>query len=214
MMKDAFEISNEIKLRFEANKTEENLCMYVMAELLTPIEDKYHAMDLIRDNIAIVTDNRLLYLGAEISAGWNPGDQFFLNILDQKLPTATEEEKAIIYYLNAIEISPYSALRDPVCMEQYRSCLQKSVACSSNMYFAYNRSDLAAISPKREAVKLLQEGKETVRCILSEADYKSDSHNELDIQNYIDEFILGISIPEIIYEMHFGPEAFADIMSK
>ena len=26
--------------------------------------------------------------------------------------------------------------------------------------------------------------------------------------------IITISIPEIIYEMHFGPKAFADIMSK
>ena len=61
MMKDAFEISNEMKLRFEANKTEENLCMYVMAELLTPIEDKYHAMDLIRENISIVNNHYSYY---------------------------------------------------------------------------------------------------------------------------------------------------------
>lgn len=38
-MENAFEISDEMKRRFEAEKTEDNLRVYVMAELLSPIED-------------------------------------------------------------------------------------------------------------------------------------------------------------------------------
>lgn len=214
-MKDVFEISEEMKRRFETDRTEENLRKFVMAELLAPICDYYHAMDLIKENILMVTDNRLLYLGADLCFGWNPNDKFFMDILNQKIVSATDEEKAIIYYLNALGIGTCKAFRDSDCMKRYRSYLQKSVDYSSKMGFALNRVYLAEISPKRKAMLLLREGKTNVRYILTDADIEKLPYEYyLDIQNYIDSYITGICMSEFSYERRFGPEALRKIISK
>lgn len=185
---DIYKLNMDMQEAFLRERTEPNLERYVMSELLSPIEDYAHVMQLVKENEAIIQNLHLYYVAAELASNWKPDDTYFLNKLNGLLPEVPENDKAIIYYLNAL-YAQHASGRDS---REYREYLQKSVDCSSNMKFVNNKYDLACISHGRHAEKLLSEAFKDIETIETQESlqYKPNEY-WLDIHRWIKEFILG-----------------------
>ena len=191
-MINAETLNEKMLLEYEANPNERNFTLYVMSELLTPIEDFYHVMDLIEGMINKISDDRLLYIASYLSTDWRIGrENIFLKTLNSKLNSSSDSEKAIIYYLNAYDIDgPGVQTRD---LKKYKYFLEQSIKHSANMRFANNRLDLARIVDDDTSQNLLKEARNNVQPHMSIEELRQMPDSFwLDIQNWIDEHILGL----------------------
>lgn len=185
---EVYKLNKKMEETFLRERTEPNLERYVMSELLSPIEDYEHAMQLVKENETIIQNLHLYYAAAELASNRKPDDTYFLNKLNGLFPEVPENDKAIIYYLNALYVRHASG-RDS---RGYREYLQKSVECSSNMKFVNNKYDLACISSGRQAEKLLSEAFKDIEKIETQESLQNKPNEYwLDIHRWIKEFILG-----------------------
>jgi len=187
-------LNRKMQLRYEQDPTEDNFTAYIMSELLSPIEDYYHVMNLIEDRMNEIKDDRLLYLASYLNTDWGIGKaNVFLAKLNEKVESASDNEKAIIYYLNAYDMNkPGGGSFD---REKYKLYLQQSIKHAKEMSFSSNRRDLAKIVGENESKNLLKEAKDNVKYVLSMEELRQLSDEYwLDIQRWVDEYILGILI--------------------
>lgn len=188
---DIYEVNRALREQFLQSKSEKVLIPYIMSEVLYPIEDYPNVVKLLKENFDIITDVRLLYMGSHLLSWWKFEDNFFLDILFRKLPTMTPFEQAIVYYLKADDLNTLK--KTDYEFKQYKEYLRKSVALSKGCRFASNRYFLAENESVFQAKILLQEAWEMV-----EKTHPTEERGEvplsyrLDIQNWINEFILGL----------------------
>ena len=193
-----YDILNEkMRLQYEASPTEDNFKLYVMSELLPMIENYIRVQELIYEKIETVTDKKLLIIAAFLNIYW-PADMenVFLEKLNQSLESAEDSEKAIIYYLNAYKMETDNLTCKNLDLQRYIDFLEKSVDCSKNMRFASNRIDLAEVSRGLKAKKLFLQGVADIHFRTREEFEKLPDSYYLDMQNWIDEEILGIIVSD------------------
>lgn len=187
-----YELNKRMQSIFSMERTEYNLERYVMSELLSPIEDFYSVIDLVKTNNDIIQKFNLYYVAAYLAADWKIEDTYFLSKLNKEIAGASENDKAIIYYLNAKYISRKGSSKE------YKSYLQKSVDCSKNMKFVNNKYDLACISCGKNIKKLMNEAFGDIEVIDTQVCLKNKpTEYWLDIHRWIREFILGTEITDV-----------------
>lgn len=185
----------ETKLKEKYLNSADDLIRYVLFEMQSPIEDYFLAIDLLAENYPRSRDIRIAILGAYLSSTWlNFKENKFLRLLKPHLANASNQNKAIIYYLYAYDIyMKYDNKYPPEYSEQLRTSIMYAKR------FVYNYVRLAEITNKQEASSLLTQAIANVETVRNETQLKDISPDLfLKYDFFIDEFILGVDIS--IYE--------------
>lgn len=197
---DRVMLNKQMQKEFNEHKNYDTLERYVMSELLSPIEDYLNAIDLIRKHSNLVKGLNLYYIAAYLCAEWRLESNDFLKSLNRIIDSVEDADKAIIYYINAYQIS-CSEENWREC-ESYRVNLIKSIEYSKYSNFVNNRYDLACISKAKEAQFYLEEAIANVKEVATEESLIDKTIDFwLSSQRFIDEFILGTDISYAVY-MH------------
>ncbi len=190
--------NRQLKRIFQEKPSLENFEKYVMSELLSPIEDYPNYIRLIRENYCRFISVPLLIIGAELIQGWTDDDNEMLVILNNMYSFLPQKEKAIICYLNATELI-MRGHRYPGDAEEQKKEIKKNLLKSIeyDVPFANNRIQLAKISDSNTARKLYREAADNIQeTFTSCSAQKTPIEKFIDPDNYIREFILGITISE------------------
>ena len=192
VLKEDYEQENKIEV--------EKFLEYVMSEIKYPVEDYYFAIELLKKNYSRYEDVRMAILGAYLSSTWYRADENeFLSYLEKHLSTANNQDKAIIYYLQAYDIYMRYDKEYPL---EYEALLRKSISFSNR--FVYNYVRLSEIEKGKRAKELLRCARNNVEHIWAEADLlKVTNDNAYKYEEFIDEFVLGVDISKSQYEILF-----------
>lgn len=193
------ELLNE-KLQKEFNEDKNCLTLerYVMSELLSPIEDYFNAIDLIRGNSKLIEGLNLYYIAAYLSAELLLESNEFLERLNNIINMVNNKDKAIIYYLNAYSMSCTMNCLDK--NKNYRCNLLKSIEFSKNNNFVNNRFDFAKILEGKEANNYLKDAFLNVEIVETKETLNSKTINYwLSSQRFVNEFILGTHLSQETY---------------
>ena len=192
-------LNNQLRTEFNERKDYLSLEKYVMSELLSPVEDYYNAVDIIYKNIDLLEDLSLLYIASYLNSEYSMGYGDLLTKLNSRLEKVDNKNKSIIYYINAYDIicKDKEWKRNKECI----SYLEKSVQLANGFKFVNNRFYLAQCVDKSIAKQLAVESLENVNDKYTVETLKNIPQEYwLSSQSFIDEFILGISITDIIYK--------------
>lgn len=206
-------MENEIIIRnkslrdaFNQSGTEDALIRYMMSEIMSPIEDYDSVIELAQTNKNIISDLRIYFLAAYLSSEWTPGDNYFLHALNDMFAHSDDRVKAIICYLNAHHLLFQSPSERYV--KERRAYLYESVAYSKNDAFSNNRYELALMEEGPRKNDLMLEALHNVSEVITAEQLTAKAMDYwLDIQRWINEFILGTSISEEVFAMRFGQYA-------
>lgn len=187
----------EKKLKENSQNSTEELIQYILFEMQSPIEDYFLAIDLLTENYFRCRDMRLAILGAYLSSTWlNFKENSFLELLDEHLAEADNQNKAIICYLHAYDMYIKCDGKYP---REYSSYLQKSISYSKR--FVYNYVRLSEVADRREARALLDQAISNVETVWNEEQLKKTPIAIfLEYDNFVDEFILGVDISIFEYK--------------
>lgn len=187
----------EKKLKENSRNSTEELIQYILFEMQSPIEDYFLAIDLLTENYFNSRDIRLAILGAYLSSTWlNFKENSFLELLDEHLAEADNQNKAIICYLHAYDMYIKCGGKYP---REYSGYLQKSISYSKR--FVYNYVRLSEITDRREARALLDQAISNVETVWNEEQLKKAPIDiSLEYDNFVDEFILGVDISIFEYK--------------
>jgi hypothetical protein len=169
-----------------------------MSELLNPIQDYVNANQIIRDNIDLLENLDLLYIATYLSSEYLFEENEFLKLLEQKIEIVSNKDKAIIYFLKANNIicTDKKWQKNDKCKEY----LQKSVELSKGFEFANNRFYLAQCLDNNASIL----AHETLNNIINIENFETLQQKNkeywLSSTRFIDEFILGTSINNVVYE--------------
>lgn len=202
-MIDVEMLNTKLQKEFNENKNYFTLERYVMSELLSPIEDYFNAIDIIKRNSNLNEGLNLYYIAAYLCAEWVYESNDFLEKLNSMIDMVEDKDKAIIYYLNAYYIC--CTTKDWKTNEKYKYSLLKSIEYSKDVNFVNNRFDLANILKGKEAQSYLKEAMENIEEIESKVtlDHKTVDY-WLSSQRFVDEFILGTHLSQEVYMYKFG----------
>lgn len=202
-MIDTESLNEQLKKDFDKDKSYYTLERYVMSELLSPIEDYFNAIDIIKRNSHLNEGLNLIYIAAYLCAEWMPESREFIEKLNNMIDMVEDKDKAIIYYLNAYYLS--CSIKDWKKCEKYRNNLINSIEYSKDIYFVNNRFALANISEGKQALKYLKEASANVEKVETKDTLKTKSINYwLSSQRFINEFILGTHMSKEVYVYKFG----------
>lgn len=187
----------EKKLKKNSQNSTEELIQYILFEMQSPIEDYFLAIDLLTENYFKSRDIRLAILGAYLSSTWlNFKENSFLELLDEHLSKADNQNKAIICYLHAYDMYIKCDGEYP---REYSGYLQKSISYSKR--FVYNYVRLSEVVNRREARALLDQAISNVETVWNEEQLKKVPIAVfLKYDNFVDEFILGVDISIFEYK--------------
>lgn len=142
-------LKNEYETRGDIN----TLIRYVISETLPPIAEYENAVKIIRKNYKTAFNTTLLIIGSYLLTECFSEKNEMLSVLNEIMQFLTEKEKAIVYYLNAVQIRARD--NNYKSNELYKMYLQKSVEV--NTPFVFNRVWLAQISAPETKRKLKAE---------------------------------------------------------
>ena len=139
------------KLKDNSKNSTEELIQYILFEMQSPIEDYFLAIELLTEKYPESKDIRMAILGAYLSSTWlNFKENSFLELLDEHLAEADNQNKAIIYYLHAYDMYIKCDGKYP---REYSGYLQKSISYSKLFFYNYLR--ISEDTDRREARALL-----------------------------------------------------------
>ena len=196
---DKVKLNALLRNTFLENKNEVNLEAYIMSEISSPYEDYENAVHILSDNLDIINDQKLLFIGSYLSSYCFIRDNIFLQTLNKNIENYSDANKAIIYYLNAIHIASITNNRETD--KNYINYLKKSVALSSEIKFVNNRRYLAIVSNKKTALKLMEQALNNIVKVYSKSELIAEKDTSLpNSENFINEFILGTHITYLTYK--------------
>lgn len=179
-------LNQQMKDKFERQKTYKNLERYAMSELLSPIEDYISFMKLVKDYIDILENLDLVFVAADLERMWS-NESFFLDYLNNQLNYVQDRDRAIIYYLNALKVEDSNK-------NDFIKNLKKSIEMSKSFCFVNNKKKLAKVLTGKEKQKILDEIPNNIEKKYTYEDIKKiDIEEWLSVKFYIDEFITGVS---------------------
>lgn len=187
----------EKKLKENSRNSTEELIQYILFEMQSPIEDYFLAIDLLTKNYFKSRDIRLAILGAYLSSTWlNFKENSFLELLDEHLAEADNQNKAIICYLHAYDMYIKCDEKYP---REYSDYLRKSISYSKR--FVYNYVRLSEVTDRREARSLLEQAISNIETVWNEEQLKKAPIALFpEYDNFVDEFILGVDISIFEYK--------------
>lgn len=187
----------EKNLKENSRNSTEELIQYILFEMQSPIEDYFLAIDLLTENYFKSRDIRLAILGAYLSSTWlNFKENSFLELLDEHLAEADNQNKAIICYLHAYDMYIKCDGKYP---REYSDYLQKSISYSKR--FVYNYVRLSEVTDRKGARALLDQAISNVETVWNEEQLKkAPLAIFLEYDKFVDEFILGVDISIFEYK--------------
>lgn len=196
-------LNKKLQDEFNENKNYYTLERYVMSELLSPIEDYINAINIIKENKHLNKGLNLFYIAAYLNSQWFSESNEFLDKLNKMINFVENKDKAIIYYLNAHNLS--CSIHNWKECKKYSFNLMKSIEYSKNIHFVNNRFDMSNLLQGKEAIRYLKEANKNVDKVETIETLKSKSINYwLSSQRFIDEFILGTHLTKEVYNNKFS----------
>lgn len=181
------------------NTNDENIIIQIAILIsLSPIADYIEAINILK-KLSLVTDNINVYiLGSYLIDEYVFDEEnYFLDFLINSLNCAiSKKNKGIVYYLIGKHLKKVSQKEKAVYY------FKKSIECDSKC--VNSCLELSRLLPECEQ-KYSDMAKSNVECILSK-NFLSKQTLEYftSFDNFVEEFILGIKLPEPIYEIYFG----------
>ncbi len=193
------ELNVQLREEFLKRKDYSSLEKYVMSELLSPIEDYSNAVNIICGNLDLLKGLNLLFIATYLNSEYHLGHDDLLGKLKSSLNDIDDKDKSIIYFLEAYDIicNDKNWRKNKRCLE----CLSKSIELSSDFSFSRNRFYMAQCAKRSLAKEYAIQALKNVKIKYDKDSLHGLSEDYwLSSQNYIDEFILGTSITEVLYE--------------
>jgi len=185
------EYNERIKHEFENHGGIDLLTKYVMSEILPPIADYENAVKIIKMNCCLQMSGELLIIGAYLAIKWTYSRNELLEVLNLMYDYFPDRDKAIINYLNALQI--YTRDKRYKKNNAYWDELSKSIAF--NTPFVYNRCKMAEIVDRNTAQKYYKDALENVKTVLTEQEIMQLPFEYfLNPQSFIEEHILGTDL--------------------
>lgn len=195
---DVFAYNQYISECFSKKPSAAMLSKYVMSEMLSPIEDYYNAIKLIRENYPTYSDTSLLIIGAYLISEWLPGSNDLLEILNNRLELLSMSDQAIVYYLNAHHLrrTEKNYSKNPYYLENLRKSTEIEVP------FVRNRLYLAEMQSDKKIFELMfRRALANIKKVYSKQEImEMTKEHFLSPQTFIEEFILQTHISYLIYE--------------
>ena len=188
---DAETINKRMKEEFDKNRTYDSLEKYAMSELLSPLEDYYSFMNKVKENLSLIKNMDLVFVAVDLEQMWT-SESFFLNYINSKIENASDRDKSIIYYLNAMQIQKDN--RNWKKDKSYFNYLKKSVDLSKNFCFVNNRKALSNLLKGKKRQILIEEIPQNIEKVYDDNSVQNIDISELlSAKSYIYEFITGVS---------------------
>ena len=183
-------LQEKSKKDFMVARTQEHLQNYMMSLLIPEFQDYEQAVDLAIYNRDLIMDLRLCFLAAHyFTVVRKENENPFLDQLNALLASVEISDQAIIYYLNAYHLQT----RDPSRQEDIRDYLERSVKCSENMKFVWNRWNLSYMLSGTRSIQLREEAK-SMMAEQNKLLRENPIEYWLDIDKWIGRCILGTEI--------------------
>lgn len=194
---------NEImKKEFIESKSPVTLEKYVMSEVLSPVGDYINVISILKENMELINNLNLYYIGAYLSLELFIKSNYFLDELNKLVDSLETKDKAIVFYLNACCISCFD--ENYKTSKDYKEFLQKSIANSSNISFVNNYIAFSKITDEQKEIDYLKIALSNVVCVETEESLEKKSIDYwLSSEKYINEFILGNELSEPVYRHIF-----------
>jgi len=181
-------------LRDKINDSADDVLNYAILETMPPIADYSNAIKVLKENYSKYHDFRIAVLACFLSSTWeNYKSNDFIDIINSFIETSNNQQKSIIYYLNAYDMA-YHGEYHPKNAE-YTRLLKKSIELS--VRFVYNYVRLAKVSDQIQARELIEEALSRVERVYDSKDLTSDL---ISYERYLNEHILGIELSEPNYK--------------
>lgn len=186
----------ELENRFQTNKTYENLRQLVMGYLVIN-EDYKKAIEETNKYLYLVVDLKLLFVIAYNSIEWQISPHEWIKEIENRIDPNADKSMAIYYYLKAMEIKRTDSSRK----NDYIKNLQQSIYYSNAFPFANNRFALSKELSTKEAKKYYDDAVRNIIIVYREEDVIMESIEELlDVEKWIEEFIMGIRMYSGTYD--------------
>ncbi|WP_024465294.1 hypothetical protein [Treponema pedis] len=193
---------------YSTSPTEDILNRYVLSEIYSPIADYPNAVKIIMEAEKKLLSNKLLFTGAYIWTTQIFKKNPFLVILKESIEKFSIEEKAIYYYLSALDLN-YTLPSEKEIIKNY---LERSI--SYNTIFVANYLDLLKIvTDDNEKKSLLYKAKKNVKRVFTVEECKKLGYEYYyNIDNYNDEYIKEISLNEFQYLTLFQKKEYENLL--
>ena len=186
-------INLELRERFELDRNEKNLSCYFMSEIVF-FEDFYSGISLVENNLDLLTSPNLIFIATELSSNWMPEESKWISLLCKQMNTYSDMEKSVAYYLISEHFS-----RDSL---EFLRNLKMSVKYVGDNKFVRNRLKLAElICDKETALRLAEEAMSSFVSVNDNETLKTKPTSFwLDEERWINEYILGIDVSDVIFQ--------------
>lgn len=201
---DNTEYNDMLRREYEKTGSISVLEKYVVSETISPIEDYYNAMQIIRANYSRSVSCHLLMIGAHIFSEWcfDSSENDFLDLLNDMYPFLPSAEKGIVNFLNAHHMRFHDRdyyQEDP----KYEAFLLQSI--TENKSCVMSRIYLAELylrHSKTNALKLFNDAALHIRKVSSMEDLAQMTDEDLATSEaYINEHILGTHVSFVNYDI-------------
>lgn len=192
---NVYEFEEEFKLKM--NNSADDAIRFALLETIPPIADYSWAIAILKDNYSKYKDFRMAVLTTFLISTWeNYRKNDFITELNSFLEGADDEQKAIIYYLNAYDIFMHSEIVNK--KDEYIELLNKSV--DLNTKFVYNYYRLAQVSNKRQAKRLIKKALLNIARVYSDSECEGLQLSDfISYESFLNEKILGTTLTRVNY---------------
>lgn len=194
---ELFLIQNKLLEKISHDVDINNIIRLSLLNTLSPISDYKAAVSILLPYIGMDDNHTLDIIGAHLSSNWIfDKDNLFLKGLFDKLTILSPELQSMVWYIGAWDL--FCKNKFPV------DYLKKSVdLCDSHVK---NLLLLANYSSGPLKKQLKEQARSNVKEILSIEDLKKiKTEDFIEPKQYINEFITGISMDELMYKESFLP---------
>ena len=187
---------DNLEMRMKTNPTYKVLEQLVMNYIVFQ-EDIHKAIEFSEKYYYLVDTLELMYVVTYNAIIWHINSEIWLDRLDKTFTKNTKYDRAVMYYLKALYYMHNQ--NDKALSLYYLKC---SVDCSSGYNFVNNRLDIASLLKGRESRYYYREALNNVSSVFDSDEAINTSEDYyININNWIDEYILGIIMYRGTYEL-------------
>lgn len=192
---NVYEFEEEFKLKM--NNSADDAMRFALLETIPPIADYSWAIAILKDSYSKYKDFRIAVLTTFLISTWeNYRKNDFITELNSFLEGADDEQKAIIYYLNAYDIFMHREIVNK--RDEYIELLNKSVSLDTK--FVYNYYRLAQVSNKRQAKRLIKKALLNIERVYSDSECEGLQLSDfVSYESFLNEEILGTTLTRVNY---------------
>ena len=192
---DIYKIEEELKIKI--NDSADDVIRFALLETIPPIADYSFVIAVLKQNYSRYRDFRMAVLITFFISAWeNYRENDFVIELNSFLDNADDEQRAVIYYLNAYDIFMHNKIM--YRKNEYIEFLSKSVDLDTT--FVYNYYHLAQISDRKKSIKLMKKALTNIERVYSDDECENlQIYDLISYDMFLKEHILGTNITQMNY---------------